>query len=528
MPDHQTTPESPSALVLATLFFATVVLFCLGNQSLPLIDRDEPRFAEAAREMMQRADRDTPEFAVPPPERPGAVMLWLASGLSRLNGGSLPRTDLIVPTFNGAARYDKPPLIYWMQIACYRVLGDNAFAARLPAALCMGAVVVVLVIWGGLLASRATGYMAALFFVTCVQVFVHGRAAVADPPMVFFVLFAAWSGWEWLHRPDRRGAGPCFWGALALGFLAKGPVAWIPLGMVAWGAVQRRREGGGSAENRSPRVLKWCAGPAIMLGLVSLWGVPALVLTHGEFASVGLGKHVVERSLVSMEGHGAKNLLGYLMSLPFYFLTLFPSFAPWSFWLPAAWRAHWRKPTAETSYLMSGVVLVFAVFSLSRTKLPHYTLPAFPFLALLLALWWRENKPASAGLRVAKWTLVAFTLVPLCLFPLMRRLSVSETILDMVRPELRPSTAVALVGYEEPSMIWGLRGSVRGYVERLDPGKVAGWLEQPGPRVCILKREEAEGVQTHSLAYPVRRYEASGWNFAKGKRLTLVALVSVK
>ena len=77
-------------------------------------------------------------------------------------------------------------------------------------------------------------------------------------------------------------------------------------------------------------------------------------------------------------------------------------------------------------------------------------------------------------------------------------------------------------------MIWGLRRSVRGYVERLDPGKVAAWLEQPGPRVCILKKEEAEVIQTESLASSVRRYEAAGWNFAKGRRLTLVALVSDK
>lgn len=77
-------------------------------------------------------------------------------------------------------------------------------------------------------------------------------------------------------------------------------------------------------------------------------------------------------------------------------------------------------------------------------------------------------------------------------------------------------------------MIWGLRGSVNGYVERLDSGKVAAWLEQPGPRVCILKKEEAEVIRTDSLSAQVKRYEAEGWNFAKGRRLTLVALVAAK
>jgi 4-amino-4-deoxy-L-arabinose transferase-like glycosyltransferase len=175
---------------------------------------------------------------------------------------------------------------------------------------------------------------------------------------------------------------------------------------------------------------------------------------------------------------------------------------------------------------MSGVLLVFVIFTLSRTKLPHYTLPAFPFLALLLALWWREHRPATLSLRVGKITLAVFVLVPLLVFPLLRKLSVTEAILDKVRPELAAATAVALVGYEEPSLIWGLRGSVAGYVEKIPPSQVAEWLAGPGPRVCILKKEEAEEFQPGTAGFAARRLEAAGWNFAKGRRLTLVALVA--
>jgi 4-amino-4-deoxy-L-arabinose transferase-like glycosyltransferase len=518
--------ERPSLFVLGVLFVLTVGFFCLGNQQLLLIDRDEPRFAEASREMMQRADRSAPEFVANPGEAVPPTLQWLEAQWLGMTGGWKPRTDWIVPTFNGVARYDKPPLIYWMQIACYRWLGDNEFAARLPAAFCMGAVAVVLVLWGSTLASRATGFLAALIFVTCLQVFVHGRAAVADPPLILCVLLAAWSGWEWLRLPGKLVPGLCFWGALGLGFLAKGPIAWVPVGMVAWAAWRRRGAQRSALEARLPGALDWAAGVLLMLGLVGLWGVPALVLTHGEFASVGLGKHVVGRSLGSMEGHGAKHFWGYLVSLPAYFLLVFPSFAPWSFWLPAAWRGHWRRPTPETAYLMSGVIVVFVVFTLSRTKLPHYTLPAFPFLALLLALWWRENKPASAAFRVVKWTGVVLVLVPLCLFPLVRNLSVTERILDKVRPELSAATAVALVGYEEPSLIWGLRTTVSGYIEKIAPEQVAEWLRRPGPRVCILKREEADGLLLGADESTPLRLEAVGLTLANGKRLALVALVA--
>ena len=83
---------------------------------------------------------------------------------------------------------------------------------------------------------------------------------------------------------------------------------------------------------------------------------------------------------------------------------------------------------------------------------------------------------------------------------------------------------MALVGYEEPSLIWGLRGSVTGYVEKIPPAQVAEWLDRPGPRVCILKKEEAEALQPGADSGSARRLEAEGWNFAKGRRLTLVAL----
>src|SRR5437762_9371842 len=77
-----------------TILLLGFLLLLSGNWLLPLMDRDEPRFAEAAREMAQRH-------------------------------------DLVIPWFNGGYRFDKPPLIYWFQILSYRCFGENAFAARL-------------------------------------------------------------------------------------------------------------------------------------------------------------------------------------------------------------------------------------------------------------------------------------------------------------------------------------------------------------------------------------------------------------
>ncbi len=93
------------------LFLGCLLFHLAGTWSLPLIDRDEPRFAEAAREMRERG-------------------------------------DYIVPYFNNQFRFDKPPLTYWFQVASYRLFGENDFAARFPTAIAAALVALILFAWG--------------------------------------------------------------------------------------------------------------------------------------------------------------------------------------------------------------------------------------------------------------------------------------------------------------------------------------------------------------------------------------------
>lgn len=252
---------------------------------MPLVDRDEPRFAEASREMLERG-------------------------------------DFIVPYFNGQTRFDKPPLIYWLQDAAYKLFGENEFAARLPSAVCGALAVVVIALWGSRLYDPATGWRAALMFGLCLQTLLHAHAAVADMAMIAASTAAAWAGWNWLKAPG-RGWWLAFWTLLAVGFLAKGPIAWVPIGMAAWTSSRMER-------GKRPRWVEWVLGAAWMLALIGTWGIPALIRTHGEYAAVGLGKHVVMRSVSPLEGHGAKSWWSYAATFPFYLVTVWPSFFPWS------------------------------------------------------------------------------------------------------------------------------------------------------------------------------------------------------
>src|SRR5260370_2285115 len=97
---------------------------------------------------------------------------------------------------------------------------------------------------------------------------------------------------------------------------------------------------------------KFVRGILLMLTLVALWGVPALVQTHGDFLRIGIGRHVIGRSFSAMESHGSNSLGIYLLLLPFYFVTIFASFFPWSIKLPSLTKKLWRERAQLDIYLL--------------------------------------------------------------------------------------------------------------------------------------------------------------------------------
>src|SRR5260370_11253932 len=194
------------AINYVLLFFGCVVFHILGTWSLPLIDRDEPRFAEASREM-------------------------------------IGRSNYIVPYFNNQLRLDKPPLTYWAQVSSYHIFGENDFAARFPSAIAAALTALSIVVWGRRMGGEKLGWWAAIIFTLSLQTFVHAKAAVADMWLVLFMTLAHWAGYELLcgrqtsnaQRPTsniQRGWWWIFYLSLALGFLEKVPIALIPLSTV--------------------------------------------------------------------------------------------------------------------------------------------------------------------------------------------------------------------------------------------------------------------------------------------------------
>jgi 4-amino-4-deoxy-L-arabinose transferase-like glycosyltransferase len=444
--------EKLAATPQRVLLLFGLVLLLAGNWILPLTDRDEPRFAEASREMIQRG-------------------------------------DYIVPWFNGDWRFDKPVLIYWCQIASYRLFGDNAFAARLPSALFTTATALLLARWGRNRMNPKAGFIAGAMFLAGLHVAVLGRAATADMAMVFFFTCAVWSGWE-LTRPDQPQRARWWWFfylSLALGFLAKGPVAWLPLGGLFLGRFLRKDA------FRLP-LIQTVTGLLLTLFLVALWGIPAQLKTGGEFFKVGIGQHVVSRSFGVMEGHGARGVLGWIASMPLYFLTFFASFFPWSTRVPSALRRWWPERSRDNLgwYLLMQAMLVFVVFSFVKTKLPHYTMPAFPCIALWLArqLWAADEPFAWFQKRFVAMVGVVLVLT-LVAFPIARNFLLTENVWRAVEHQVRPETRVMLVGYTEASLVWELRSVSTNKVSFGDPIQARNFLTNTPPLIVVLPTRDA-------------------------------------
>ena len=458
-------------------FFGAALLYSLGNWSLPLIDRDEPRFAEASREMRQ-------------------------SG------------DFLLPRLNGEYRFDKPPLIYWCQVLAYDILGENDFAARLPSVIFAALTAVTTLIFSSRIFGPRIGLWSGILFATSLQVFIHSRAAVADMPLVFFFLTATWADWERLRKPDSAFWRWTFYLSLGLGFLAKGPVALLP---VFFAPIQ-------SFLNHSPYRFRFrtaIQGGVVVLVVIGLWGVPALIATHGEYLKIGIGRHVLLRSLQPMENHGVAGILGYVLFLPYYPAVTFFSFFPWCLFLPGCAKRLWAHREPDENYLVGPILIVFLVFTLIQTKLPHYVLPAYPMLAMLTA---RHAEQSRWARPILGTTLVVYLLIALVGFRVIEPEFISKRIAQTALPLISPETRTASLNYDEQSLIWYLREKTRAFHRRLDSGQFTDFMNQPGPALCVVSVESLHQIH---LNPEWRTFSVSGHNFARW-RLRQVPLFGLR
>jgi 4-amino-4-deoxy-L-arabinose transferase-like glycosyltransferase len=329
--------------------YLLLTLLCLGLYlpgiaALPVLDRDEARFAQASRQMLE-------------------------SG------------DYLHIRFQDEARNKKPAGIYWLQsaaVAAFSTADSTAiWPYRLPSLLGATAAVLLTFALGRALVGDAAALLAAALLASALGVVAEAHLAKTDAVLLATAV-AAQGALALLYRAARLGETPrrglalLFWLAQGLAVLVKGPVVPLLSLLTILGLGLADRE---AHWLRSLRAL-W--GVPLMLVLTVPWFVAITTATHGAFMGEAVGHDFLGKLAGAQEAHGA---------LPgTYFLMLFVSFWPGSLLLaPAAAWAWQERARPAARFLIAWAVPFWLVLELVPTKLPHYLLPAYPALALLAA-----------------------------------------------------------------------------------------------------------------------------------------------
>jgi len=334
---------------VAALVLISLLAFLPGFFQIPPVDRDEAYFAQATKQMIETG-------------------------------------DYVDIRYQDDVRYRKPVGIYWLQAAVVNTasaLGlPNAdttiWLYRIPSLL--GAIGAILATYWCALAfvSRRGAVLSALMMATSTILGVEARLAKTDAVLLFTIVVAmSVLARVYLapHRGEKRpglGLLAIFWSALAVGILIKGPLILMVVGLAAATL---------SVLDRSARwlsALRPLPGLAWLFLLVLPWFIAIFARVGTQFLVASVGEDMLAKVASSQETHGAPPGLYVVL----FFATFFPASMLAGLAAPAVWAVR-REPAAR--FLLAWLVPSWIVFELVVTKLPHYVLPLYPAIAILIA-----------------------------------------------------------------------------------------------------------------------------------------------
>ena len=364
---------------LAALMLICVLAWLPGFFTLPPLDRDESRFAQATKQMLETGD------------------------FVDINLGGVPR-------------YEKPVGIYWLQSASTATLGggvrDAIWTYRVPSLL--GALAAVAATFW--LARTIAGTEVAFFsgLLLGLSVLLMAEAKIAKTDAVLLGTIAATQAVFIRAYLSARAPGTCApptlklalagWAAFGLGVLIKGPV----IAAVSFAAI--------AAIVVWDRDWRWLSrlyplpGLSLAAAIVLPWAIAIGIASEGLFYQRSLGQDFAMKLMGDQETHGGP--MGYFTALVN--LTFWPGSL---LLLPGIVFGVLRRHQPAVRYLLAWAATTWLIFELAPTKLPHYVLPAYPALAILCALWLTDAARAeSRALRILQYvSLVLFVLVGLTL-----------------------------------------------------------------------------------------------------------------
>ncbi|HLZ05168.1 MAG TPA: glycosyltransferase family 39 protein [Bradyrhizobium sp.] len=535
------------ARAIAFLLVCGALFFLPGFFNIPPVDRDEARFAQATKQMVETG-------------------------------------DFVDIRFQNDVRYKKPVGIYWMQAGAVKTLKAlglrraevRIWVYRLPSLIgAMGAV--LLTYWAALaFVTRRGAVFAALMMCSSVLLSAEARLAKTDA-MLLLTVVAAMGALARVYLSWQRGEDPehppwswpaIFWTAVAGGILLKGPLILMFAGLTILTLAILDRGASWLWRLRPVWGLMW------MLVLVLPWFIAIYMRAGDAFFADSVGGDMLSK-LAAQESHGAPPGLYLLL----FWITFWPGAPLAGMAAPAVWRAR-REPGAQ--YLLAWLVPSWIVFELVLTKLPHYVLPLYPAIAILTAgvlerrvlsrswlirgaAWWFAIPALAAVLSIVgavilrrqplflAWPIFAAAMI-LGLFAwwlyedgraersllnaIVAALALAFAVYGVVLPRLNtlfPSAEIAhalryavcvkprlaSAGFDEPSLVFMTDTSTL----LTDGSGAADFLNQGGCRFALVEQRSerafVERAEAIGLRYNVAR-RIEGYNISRGNSVSIV------
>ncbi len=345
------------------LILLSIVTFLLPLGITPLFDLDEGAFSEATREM-------------------------LSSG------------NYITTYLDGALRFDKPILIYWLQVLSVKLFGLNEFALRLPSAIAG-------LFWAYLVYrftqkefTQKAAFYATLFMISSLQINLITKAAIADSLLNLFIVSSLFSIWLYLKSSNKKYLYLSF-ASIAFGVLTKGPVAiMIPLVTLFLYLLIKKD---------LVKFLKIIFNPIgilIFLVIAMPWYILEYLEQGQKFIDGFFLKHNLQRFNSTFESHKG--------SFFYYFPVLLLGFLPFStILIKSLFEVKRYIKDDLTLFLLIWFTFVFIFFSFSGTKLPHYIVYGYTPLFVIMGTWADKNFTKFTFLTTAPTLLLFLILLSL-------------------------------------------------------------------------------------------------------------------
>lgn len=282
----------------------------------------------------------------------------------------LTRGDLVVPTFNGSLRTDKPPLHYYFMMIAYSLFGVTPFAARFFSAFAGILLVAIIYRQTKKLIGEPSAFYTALVILSSLQLTIQFHLAVPDPYLILILAVSLLSLFKGLHHDNNYFY--LFYITSALGFLTKGLIAIVLPGLilVIYLVVQKK------FRLAVLKRLKIFQGMLLFCVIALPWYFAVGHATRGLWLKGFFIEHNLERYTSTMEGHRG------FMFAPF--LILLVSTIPFCVFVVQAIGLTWREKNPFLIFCVIVCIVFGLFFSFSKTFLPSYPAPAIPFLAIVI------------------------------------------------------------------------------------------------------------------------------------------------